>query len=345
MDQLLLPLRYKRCTIIFPTLENNNNQNNNKNQLNPQIPLPGLLVQLTRLNIPCNSGSAISFNYNESKKFCGKLEEYSLDERTFYFKIHTNTTIQLYDSPFFRFTYKLVDHCYNVTLSDKNNTIFLQSQQINLNCNFKIHLPYGNRISFSLVTNNLKTNDTTLHIGGAMTDLKNKNRIVMEQERIELSNNNYNKDDNFIQCKGGELHLEIIDRTFNSWKTCINIKQPPKLYLLMSSDNVLAIHVSKIASDSIAQFQHQQQQNDDQNQANTHYPSLFIEYNAISIDTITSPQCAFGWISVNQFCVTAIEQVNTWKQANDECGRLGGKLAAIRNEEDQHVIDQLILNR
>lgn len=342
MDQLLLPLRYKKCTIIFPTLENQK-----KNiQLNPQIPLPGLLVQLTRLNIPCNSASAISFNYNESKKLCGKLEEFSLDERTFYFKVHTNTTIQLYDSPFFRFTYKLVDHCYNVTLSDKNNTIFLQSQQINLDCNFKIHLPYGNRISFSLVTNNLKTNDTTLHIGGATNNLssKNKNRVVMEQERIELSNSN--RDNNFVQCKGGELHLEIIDRLFNSWRTCINTKQPPKLYLLMSSDNVLAIHVSKVASasDSIAQFQ-QQQQHEDQDQTNTHYPSLFIEYNAISIDTITSPQCAFGWISVNQFCVTAIEQVNTWKQANDECGRLGGKLAAIRNEEDQHVIDQLILNR
>uniref|UniRef100_A0A336MRE4 CSON003570 protein n=1 Tax=Culicoides sonorensis TaxID=179676 RepID=A0A336MRE4_CULSO len=51
VDQTSLPYRYQKCTVVFPTLFNELS-NNNKNR---EIPLPGLLVQLTRLNIPCNS--------------------------------------------------------------------------------------------------------------------------------------------------------------------------------------------------------------------------------------------------------------------------------------------------
>lgn len=348
VDQGSLPHRYRKCTVVFPTLFNE--LSSNYKSANPEISLPGLLVQLTRLNIPCNSVSAISFGNTDntdttsdkSKKICGKLEEYSLDERTFYFKVHTNTTIQLFGSPFFRFHYKLVDYCYNVTLSDKNNTIFLQPQQISLECNFKIHLPYGNRISFNLITNNNNNN-------------RQSATPVIEQERIELNDEHLCRLLESEQlCKAGELRIEILDSVYNSWCTCVNVKQPPKLYVLISSDNILAIHVIKVGSSSkdvlqnIAQFQKvsastQLTPNDEGQQ----HPSLFIEYNAIPIETITSPKCAFGWVNVNnQFCVTAMEQQPlTWQQAANECERKGAKLAAIRSESDQNVIDQLILKR
>lgn len=349
VDQTTLPHRYRKCTIVFPTLFNE--LSSNYKSANPEIPLPGLLVQLTRLNIPCNSVSAISFSSSnnagntdtsdKSKKICGKLEEYSIDERTFYFKVHTNTTIQLFGSSFFRFHYKLVDYCYNVTLSDKNNTIFLQPQQISLECNFKIHLPYGNRISFNLITNN-----------------KNNNRKsatpIIEQERIELNDEHLCRLlENEQLCKAGELRIEILDSVYNSWCTCINVKQPPKLYVLISSDNILAIHVIKVGSSkdvlqNIAQIQKTAaSQTLMPNDEMQELPSLFIEYNAIPIESITSPKCAFGWVNVNnQFCVTAMEQQPlTWQQAANECERKGAKLAAIRSENDQNVIDQLILKR
>lgn len=323
------------------------------------------MVQLTRLNIPCNSASAISFssytnnnnindNSDKSKKICGKLEEYSLDERTFYFKVHTNTTVQLFGSPFFRFHYKLVDYCYNVTLSDKNNTIFLQPQQISLECNFKIHLPYGNRISFNLITNNYnKNNYKSASPGMRSSSSGGDNSVVIEQERIELNDENLCRLlENEQLCKAGELHIEILDSVYNSWCTCVNVKQPPKLYVLISSDNILAIHVIKVGSSdkdvlqNIAQFQKASTAASTPNDKQGH-PSLYIEYNAIPIETITSPKCAFGWVNVNnQFCVAAMEQQPvTWQQAADECERKGAKLAAIRSENDQFVIDKLILKR
>lgn len=352
IDSTFLPYRYKKCTVVFPTLIN---ETINNNDASPKIPLPGLLVQLTRLNIPCNSASAISFsgyrnnandtdNRDRNRKLCGKLEEYSLDERKFYFKVHTNTTIQLFASPYFRFYYKLVDYCYNVTLSDRNNTIFLQPHQISLECNFKIHLPYGNRISFRIVTNNY---DKNKYKTVSSHDENSKADIVINQERIELNDDNACRLlKNEELCKNGELRIEILDSVYNSWCTCINVKQPPKLYVLTTSDNILAIHVIKVGKgrQDVAQFQ---QASNTQNGEQWEYSSLSIEYNAIPIETITSPKCAFGWVNVNNdFCVTAMEQQPlTWQEAADECERRGARLAAIRSEIAQKIIDQLILKR
>lgn len=376
LDHTMLPPHYKQCTVLFPTSSQQlvlataaTTAERVASTSSAAEMLPGLVVQMTRLNIPCNSATSISFSRSSSggsgsssdrvRKLCGKLEEYLLDERTFYFREHQNTSVQLSGSPVFRFTYKLVDYCYNVTISDKNNSIFLQPIQSSLDCNFRIHLPYGNRISFSLITNLNSDNVAAMHPSSSSSNTSDGRSRLMEQERVELGAPTAHQPTN---CDSGSLRVELLGQTGGggSWATCVSAMHPPKLYLYTSSDNVLAIHVTKTlnlgASDDAITATNTttttasttsdtlQQQNSAIAQL---MPSLHFEYNAVSIDSITSPKCAFGWITLNQqSCVTVVDDAPaSWHAAFDECERRGAKLAAIRSENDQLVVDRLILNR
>jgi hypothetical protein len=55
-------------------------------------------------------------------------------------------------------------------------------------------------------------------------------------------------------------------------------------------------------------------------------------------------QCAFGWVAMNQFCVSVMQQRMTWSEAETECNRNSGHLVSIRSEDDQKIIDQLLMN-
>lgn len=390
----MLPAHYKQCFIHFPTDQplvlaaaQSATSTTTRSLLSSATtgawtqpptatmtsPPAGLLVEMTRLNIPCNSATSISFSGSDNaRKLCGKLEEYLLDERTFYFREHNDTSVQLSGSPVFRFTYKLVDYCYNITISDRNNSIFLQPIQTNLDCNFRIHLPYGNRISLSLIINlnsdsgsaaaMAHTNDNTTSNTPRGGSVGNK---VMPQERIELGAVSSSQSN---ACSNGSLRVELLSVTSSNWITCVSASNPPKLYLYTSSDNFLAIHITKVSATSIdndatsglsdslrsapqrePQREPQQQQYQPQHNsiAQELIPSVYFEYNAIPVETITSPKCAFGWIALNQqSCITVVDDVPvTWHVAAEECERRGAKLAAMRNEREQSVVDQLILNR
>lgn len=360
----MLPPYYKLCTVLFPT--------SSQQQLvltaaavtaapTERITIdttgvahvPGLVVQMTRLNIPCNSATYISFSGGTSdsvRKLCGKLEEYLLDERTFYFREHTNTSVQLSGSPVFRFTYKLVDYCYNITISDRNNSIFLQPVQTSLDCNFRVHLPYGNRISFSLITNLNSDKVAMQTISNTYNNTSDGRSRFMEQERIELAAGMQPSG----SCDDGSLRIELLDLAGKNWAMCVQAQHPPKLYLFTSSDNFLAIHVTKTlnlsantttaSTTTITTTKSDTLQHPEIAQS---MPSLYFEYNAVSIDSITSPKCAFGWITLNQqTCVTVVDNVPvSWHEATEECGRRGAKLATVRSENDQLVIDKFILNR
>lgn len=55
----------------------------------------------------------------------------------------------LQGSPIFGFTYRLVDHCYNITFTSKNGSYEIKPNG-ELQCTFKIFLPYGNRIALTI---------------------------------------------------------------------------------------------------------------------------------------------------------------------------------------------------
>lgn len=72
---------------------------------------------------------------------------------------------------------------------------------------------------------------------------------------------------------------------------------------------------------------------------------LSMSYRAEPVESIVGV-CEFGWVLLRQFCVAAMEMAKLpWAQAEIECTRKGGHLASIRNNNDQIILDNLLINR
>ncbi|XP_054086655.1 uncharacterized protein LOC105208961 isoform X4 [Zeugodacus cucurbitae] len=203
LDYTALPLYSNDCTVHFPpyrlfeTEHNHNNNNNNPsgtaNAATGDIPPAGILVELQRLNVPCNSGGFIRFN--ERTRLCGKLEELNAADRSYHFDVRSQTTVHFHKSPMFSLSYKLVDYCYNLTTSNQSGEYYVRpSMRDAVECYFRIHLPYGNRISLTLVTNNdsaiLQPNDgIQLNAAGEQDtfNIYTTEGLQIETQRINLT--------------------------------------------------------------------------------------------------------------------------------------------------------------
>lgn len=81
-----------------------------------------------------------------------------------------------------------------------------------------------------------------------------------------------------------------------------------------------------------------------QQQDRTHHQaSVFLTYQAQSVPEISS-NCGFGWIAMQQLCITAIEKRLTWNEAEQHCLQLNGHLVSIHNAKQQQIIDDLLVN-
>lgn len=353
---------YDNCTVFFPSRDH-------RVSTEPT----GLLIQLTRLNVPCINGGFIAIG--DRSELCGKLEDLSINERTYYFTTtYSNTSVRAHNFPMFSLTYQLVDYCYNITLVEQNSSNYLQPKST-LECNFKIHLPYGNRIELRLVTNinkklimmNHNASDT-IRIDNSFKrsymyrNFENSGSFVepefldlnVPQQQQQSSNgydttySSYSNSANAKQCyKSGGIIVQIDDTKSNSWSHCIDANSPTKNFNIISSGNTLVVRLTKASASSASSTLIQSHRLADVKETITtqvEEPSILLEYVALPINRLVS-QCAFGWIAAQQFCVTAIEQLLPWHYAELECKKLGGHLASVRSEREQKLIDNLLLNR
>lgn len=307
-----------------------------------------MLVKLFRLNVPCSSGGYVRFD--ETTKLCGKFEELSDAQRTLYFHSFSSMTVNTFNYPKFNFIYKLVDYCYNITLLGQNGSFVIEpTHSLALKCHFKIHLPFGNGIALKLrhqldanaptITKEIQLSRQSLPTRvkeRSMNYVRNANNIV------ELENFSPNADASAflnyedIDCDG--ILVELMNRMNEQWSECLlNSLDENVEFALTLPDNVLLIRIAKHITKSTTA-------NIDSDGVISKSTAITLEYTAVPDERIVS-QCAFGWILVDQYCITAFNELLSWQQAESHCATLGGHLAAISNDLHQHFIDNMLLNR
>lgn len=270
-------------------------------------------------------------------------------ERIYYYASHINTSMILHKNPLFSLNYKLVDYCYNVTLTARNDSILLEPKY-DLECFFKIHLPYGNQIELNLFTNYYTKSYGTLFERKSDTSISGDD---IDYEYVDLTAPQYLT--NSGRCSGILVRIDDANAAKN-WSHCIRDGNETKKFSFKSTGNSILVYVTKLifataTSTATAAF------NSDSNEFVAHddtvvsgdkaadaIPSIYFEYNAVTVPEIVS-QCAFGWIAVHQFCIAAMEIALPWRQAEDECKRHGGHLASIKSEREQKLVDTLLMNR
>lgn len=263
---------------------------------------------------------------------CGKLEEFPENRRILYFPSFSNTSFIVNAHPKFKFAYKLVDNCYNITFLERNGTFMIESTELPLKCHFKIHLPFGNRIKLKL---HLEGDDGHADIEESRKEIKKSSAGKFNYSDLKLDD--FSSDVTLpsqpSNCNG--ILVEIANRLNEKYEHCINFFSENSEHALTSSDNVLLIQLTK---HSTSLFK------DTQKFKTKMKRIITLEYSAEPIETIVS-SCAFGWILAGRFCLSTFNELLSWQEAENYCIILNGHLASIHSENEQKLIDAMLLNR
>lgn len=196
----------------------------------------GLVIELNRLNVPCTRGylhfsglNVSQHQYIRSHKqshLCGKLEELSESDRHIYFPFsHVAPFLHLHANPMFAFSYRLVDYCYNMTFVAKNGSFELKPTG-ELECTFKIYLPYGNRVAL------------ILHIGdGTSTGMPDTAVDFQEHKSGD------------VKCEG--LLTQLLDGE-SAWWHCTRPGDVERQIQILSRGNKVVLRVSVRSSSGSA---------------------------------------------------------------------------------------------
>lgn len=353
----------------------------------------GLLVTLERLNVPCASGGFIRLNpggpssrHAQHSHLCGKLEELPEAERTLYIsasETKASPYLHVHGTPSFVISYRLVDYCYNVTLTARNGSFEIEPTN-SLHCTFRIHLPYGNRVALRLQmgeravklgANNPAPESTTL----AQSSYNNDILQDLETEYSTLVDSHETK---VPECLG--LSIKLWDGT-NSWVHCSKSGDPLRNVQIISKENNVIIYVlirrtsksvlnNKSDDVKVVKENGVNLEDSDRNLNSNNVFSrgddgaslsnesevtkrsvsgdgdtvgLFLKlwYHSQPMEGVVGG-CSYGWVGLRQFCVAVFEHARLpWAQAEAECVHQGGHLVSIRSEQDQAVIDELLIQR
>lgn len=227
------------------------------------------------------------------------------------------------------------------------------STPVTLKCHFKIHLPFGNKIALKirlqgdedankapiLVPKNIeltKKQSSSINTIDSMKFIQNVNMMNGDDSASQFGElENYspiaemNAFLNYdpIDCEDG-ISIEIINRMNERWCECLlNSIDTNVEFILTLPDNMLMIRIAKHISTK-----------------STRNKLISLEYKALPIEEIVS-QCAFGWILIDNFCISPFNEYLSWQDAENQCNQLGGYLASIHSDHEQHVIDNMLINR
>lgn len=108
------------------------------------------------------------------------------------------------------------------------------------------------------------------------------------------------------------------------WFYCALADSPKRQMSMVSKTNIVLMESSSISM---------------------HVPTLIVTYQAEPILNIVS-QCPYGSVSLKAGqCLTIVNEMLNWEDAEDYCVQNGGHLTSIDSYHTQMLIDTILINR
>lgn len=156
------------------------------------------------------------------------------------------------------------------------------------------------------------------------------------RDYYESDDDNADDDDNDADGCSHGVYVQLIDPlSAFRWSDCIRSGASTRRLIVVSTGNRLVIRVR--------QHHYRQRRPATTNplpSAST--SSIYFAYEAVPDSRIVG-SCPFGWMAMQQLCITAVEKARTWLAAELECKTRNGNLAVIRDEREQRQIDMMLL--
>ncbi|CAH0385766.1 unnamed protein product [Bemisia tabaci] len=345
-----------------------------------------------------------------AKRFCGKLEEVPPTQRHLYYPSTPQTsnfnstkkilepsirprmteswcipykgdtsfpTIHILGSAVFSLSYELVDHCYNVTLTNRLDSFLVRAQR-SLDCNFKIALPYGNQVLLSFHVNfppspspapdSALANAADQHV---QFYSKSSHSSNFKYERNSLSNTgapssaSTNPRENLSNDILPSSDLAgVFFREGGQGKSGVNGSHGRAVGFVPASEDLrcanLLIHY--VETDGSWMFCADQidypQRLELLSTSSTVYlhfkslpvaegpfPVVLVKYEAVPIPELVE-RCPFGSVAVGHSCVSVVEERPLpWAEAEQECRNTGGHLLTILTQSAEETINRILINR
>ncbi|CAL8100723.1 unnamed protein product [Orchesella dallaii] len=73
----------------------------------------------------------------------------------------------------------------------------------------------------------------------------------------------------------------------------------------------------------------------------SHFDSFILTYQSVKIPELTG-DCDRGWVKVDGACVTVVEKLMKWTDAEESCQLRGGHLVTIKNQYNENKLEKLV---
>ncbi|VVC24984.1 Hypothetical protein CINCED_3A003560 [Cinara cedri] len=273
----------------------------------PQKQRARLVVDLTKLNVPCKRGR---LQVSGHQPVCGKLEDLRQSDRHYVLDAghaQPSTVTSSVGRFAFALSYRLAASCFDNDVAQQNGTVVFTPGS---ECRYKVTQPYGYRLRLLIdsVPYGHPTDTATDydHTAAAAKPMPIDPTPVQQTAAT---------------CPGTLFRLT--DGTVG-WFYCALAGGPKRQMSMVSETNVVLMESSS---------------------ASAHVPTLVVAYQAEPIPDVVS-QCPYGSVSFKGglHCLTIVDETLDWQDAEDYCVQGGGHLASIDNHRTQMLVDTVLIN-
>ncbi|XP_050534500.1 uncharacterized protein LOC126901790 isoform X3 [Daktulosphaira vitifoliae] len=238
------------------------------------------------------------------KVVCGKLEDLHESDRHYVFNVDELSSVTITG---WRFTFTLI---YKYAASCFDNEVSQQNGTIvfvaGFECRYKIIQPYGYRIR--LLINSIPYG----HVDSSVDDVDEAKSLSINTTPLQQYTTS--------TCSG--ILFWLTDGPIR-WSHCASTDSPKKHMSMLSNANIVLMESSSVS---------------------LRVPTLKVTYKAEPINEIVK-QCPYGSVSLKSSqCLTIINEMQNWNDAEDFCIENGGHLVSIDSHQTQLLIDTILIN-